>query len=164
MIIPPDSRIEWTISLRNASGKRFCVLKNVPRVPAVQSVPIVPIGPIFSRGSHSQVGNSVVDNADAAIVAGIIKAFKCVQQAVIAAVNRAMDDDAAIEADRLVHPLRFTKGRAFNRWIRRIGSRWKPRRIVINVELAITASAWRRRNRHPRLSVPFVDFFSGCCD
>ena len=62
------------------------------------------------------VRNSIVDNADAAIMVAIRQASEGMQQqAVIATINRAMDDDAAIEADRLVHSLRFTKGRAFNR-------------------------------------------------
>jgi hypothetical protein len=55
-----------------------------------------------------RVRNPVIDNADAAVAVAILKAFESVEQeAVITAVNRAMDDDAAIEADRLVHPLRF---------------------------------------------------------
>src|SRR5918993_4627825 len=48
------------------------------------------------------VRNAVVNNADAAIASGIVKAFESVQQeAVVTAVNRAMDNDAAVEADRL---------------------------------------------------------------
>ena len=62
------------------------------------------------------VRNSIVDNADAAIMVAIRQASEGMQQqAVIATINRAMDDDAAIETDRLVGFLRFTKGRALNR-------------------------------------------------
>ena len=109
------------------------------------------------------VRNPVIDNADAAVAVAIPQAFESVQQqAVVAAVDRAMDDDATIEADRLVHLLRFGERCAFNRRVRRIGSRRKLRRVLVYVKLAIAASPWRRRNRHPRVSVPFVDFFSGC--
>ena len=54
------------------------------------------------------VRDPVIDDADAAVAVAIVQAFERVQQqAMIAAVDRAMDDDAAIEADRLVHSLRF---------------------------------------------------------
>jgi hypothetical protein len=127
---------------------------------------------IKTRATHTRgvqscqlvVRNAVVNNADAAIASGIIKAFERIQQqAVIAAVNRAMDDDAAVEADRLVHLLGLRKGRAFNRRIWRIGSRRKLRRFLVDVKLAVAASGWRLRNRHARMSVPFVNSFYGCC-
>lgn len=53
-----------------------------------------------------------------------------------------MDNDAAVEADRLVHLLRFGERGVFNRWIRRIGSRWKLPRLLVNVELAVAAAGW----------------------
>lgn len=47
------------------------------------------------------VRNAVINNADAAIASGVVKAFESVQQeAVVAAVDRAMDDDAAVKANR----------------------------------------------------------------
>ena len=79
----------------------------------------------------------------------------------IAAVDRAMDDDATIEADRVMHFLGLRKGRASDRRVGRIGPRRKLRRVLVYVKLAIAASPRRRRNRHPRLSVPFVEFLSG---
>src|SRR5258707_8245649 len=52
------------------------------------------------------VRDPVIDDADAAIMIAIVQAFERMQQkAVIAAVDRAMDDDAAIEADRFMHSL-----------------------------------------------------------
>src|SRR5437660_1117346 len=47
------------------------------------------------------VRNPVIDNADAAVAVAIIQAFQSVQkQAMVAAVDRTMDDDATTEADR----------------------------------------------------------------
>ena len=130
---------------------------------------------IEARAAHTRrmhalkffVRNPVVDDADAAIMIPIVQAFERVQQqAMIAAVNRAVHDDAAIEADCLVHPLRFAECRAGDRRVGRIGPRWKHRRVLIEVKLTIAASPRRRRNRHPRLFIPFVNFLSGCrhCD
>lgn len=62
------------------------------------------------------VRNSIVDNADASIMVAIRQASEGMQQqAVIATINRAMDDDAAIEADRLVRLLGLRKGSALDR-------------------------------------------------
>jgi hypothetical protein len=62
------------------------------------------------------VRNPVIDNADAAIAVAIVQAFESVEQeTVVAAIDRAMDNDATIEADRPMHPLRFRERRAFNR-------------------------------------------------
>src|SRR5262244_413394 len=80
----------------------------------------------------------------------------------IASINRAVDDDAAIEADRLVHPLSFTESCARDWRVWRIGPRRKIRRIFVDVKLAVAASLWRRRQRHPRVFIPFVDFLSSC--
>src|SRR6266404_8472993 len=104
------------------------------------------------------VRDPVIDDADAAVAVTIVQAFQRVQQeAMIAAVNRAMDDDAAFEADRLVHLLSLRKGRAGNRRVGRIGSRWKLPRVLIDMKLTIAPSLRWRRHRHARLFVPLVD-------
>src|SRR5215475_1259679 len=79
----------------------------------------------------------------------------------VAPVDRAMDNDTPSEADGLMHSLRLGKRRAFDRRVRWILPRRKLRRVLINMKLAITTSRWWRRHRHPRLSVPFVEFISG---
>jgi len=108
------------------------------------------------------VRNPVIDDADAAIMIAIVQAFERVQQkAVIAAVNRAMDDDATLEADRLVHSLGFAKGRAFDGRVGWLGARRKFRRNVVDMKLTIAASRRRRRHRQPRLLIPLVNFLSG---
>ena len=130
---------------------------------------------IEARAAHTRrmhalqffVRNPVVNNTDAAIMIPIFQAFERVQQqAMIAAVNRAVHDDAALETDCLVHFLRLAECRARDRRVGRIGSRWKLRRILIEMELTIAASLRRWRDRHPRMSIPFMDFLSGCrhCD
>ena len=54
------------------------------------------------------VRDPVIDDADAAVAVPIVQTFQRVeQQTMIAAVDRAMDDDAAIETNRRVHSLRF---------------------------------------------------------
>ena len=71
----------------------------------------------------------------------------------IAAVNCAMDDHAAIKTDRSVHSLRFAERCALDGWI---GRTWPGRELfgtLIDVKLTVTASARRRWHGHARLLV-----------
>src|SRR5262249_35335277 len=78
----------------------------------------------------------------------------------VAAINRAMDDDTVIEADRPVHPLRFEERRALNGRVWRVGSRRKVRGCSVDMKLAVPASLRGRRHRHARLLVPLVNFLA----
>jgi len=104
------------------------------------------------------VGYAIVDNADAAVTVAVVETFERVQQqAMIAAIDGAMDDDAAAEPDRFVHALRFAERRAFYGRIGRIDARRKLLGICIDVKLTVTAPRRRRRHWHARVLVPFVD-------
>jgi hypothetical protein len=75
------------------------------------------------------------------------------EQPMIAAVNCAMDDHAAIKTDRSVHSLRFAERCALDGWI---GRTWPWRELfgsLIDVKLTVTASARRRWHGHARLLV-----------
>jgi hypothetical protein len=78
----------------------------------------------------------------------------------IAAVNCAVDDYTALEADRSMYSLRFGKRGALDGWIGRI---WPGREILragVDVKLAITAPRRRRWDRHAWLFIPFINFLS----
>src|SRR5262249_41186882 len=107
------------------------------------------------------VRNAVIDNADATIAVPILQAFRRVQQEpVIAAIDRAMDNDTTSEPNRFVHFLRFGGCRAFDGPVRRILPRRKLRWVFVYMKLTIATSRWWRRHWHPRPSVPLVEFLS----
>ena len=58
------------------------------------------------------VGYAIVDNADAAVTVAVVQTFERVeQQTMIAAINRAMNDDAATETNRLSGLVKIAKSR-----------------------------------------------------
>src|ERR1051325_9249680 len=79
-----------------------------------------------------------------------------------AAVNGAMHDDAPCKPYRFVHAPGLLESSAFDRRIGRVGPRWEPSRVSVNMKLAVTAARRRSRHRHAWIAIPFVYFFAVC--
>src|SRR5262245_48733376 len=90
----------------------------------------------YTRSVHPfevLVRHPVIDNADAAVAVAIVEPLESVEQKpVIATINRAVHNDAAIETNRLVHSLRLGEDCAFDRGVWRSGPRREVGRVLVD--------------------------------